>query len=383
MGGGSDFALAADIVIASEDAQIGTPYSRIWGSYLSGMWIHRLGLSRAKWHGLTGRPLSGLEAAEVELINIAVPFAELESTVWRIAGELASLPASQLAAMKLVINQAYEGMGLASTQALGPILDGLMRNTPDALAFIETAREQGVPAAVAERDAGFGDYRPGARGRAARSGERDRSRAARSRRALSLRARSGHPMPPVRAFGAASYSSTGAASTSPLDASTLTSWEADVDVEHEGSLVVLQVDLVERAGRRRPGRRDRLLLGDLRLRQQIGAVVESRAAAVGGVDRLPLGRSRLMATGGCGPGPGPACGRGGLVVARIGDSGSGERQCGDRRHAGYLGLAWFGHASSFRGVGERRRLTSGDEMTVRVGRKSRPAREPALTHRRD
>ena len=41
-------------------------------------------------------------------------------------------PASQLAAMKLVVNQAYENMGLASTQTLGPILDGLMRNTPDA-----------------------------------------------------------------------------------------------------------------------------------------------------------------------------------------------------------------------------------------------------------
>ena len=31
LGGGSDTALCADLVIASEDAQIGTPYSRIWG----------------------------------------------------------------------------------------------------------------------------------------------------------------------------------------------------------------------------------------------------------------------------------------------------------------------------------------------------------------
>ena len=34
--------------------------------------------------------------------------------------------------MKLIVNQAYENMGLSSTQTLGPILDGLMRNTPDA-----------------------------------------------------------------------------------------------------------------------------------------------------------------------------------------------------------------------------------------------------------
>jgi enoyl-CoA hydratase len=158
VGGGSDFALCADLVVASEDAVIGTPYSRMWGAYLSGLWIYRLGLARAKYHALTGRPLSGREAAEVELINQAVPFAELEATVARLAGELARIPASQLAAMKLVVNHAYENMGLASTQTLGPILDGLMRNTPEALGFIERAEREGVRVAVAERDGPFGDY---------------------------------------------------------------------------------------------------------------------------------------------------------------------------------------------------------------------------------
>jgi enoyl-CoA hydratase len=60
--------------------------------------------------------------------------------------------------MKLIVNQAYESMGLHSTQLLGPILDGYMRNTPDALRFVETAAKQGVAAAVAERDRPFGDY---------------------------------------------------------------------------------------------------------------------------------------------------------------------------------------------------------------------------------
>jgi enoyl-CoA hydratase/carnithine racemase len=31
VGGGSDMALCADLIIAAEDAQIGTPYSRVWG----------------------------------------------------------------------------------------------------------------------------------------------------------------------------------------------------------------------------------------------------------------------------------------------------------------------------------------------------------------
>jgi enoyl-CoA hydratase len=158
VGGGSDLALCADLVIASEDAQIGTPYSRMWGCYLSGMWLYRLGLTRAKEFALTGRPLSGVEAANAGLINAAVPFARLTSEVSARASALTSLPSSQLAAMKLIVNQAYENMGLASTQLLGPVLDGLMRNTPAAREFIELAERDGVGAAIARRDAPFGDY---------------------------------------------------------------------------------------------------------------------------------------------------------------------------------------------------------------------------------
>ena len=158
VGGGSDFALCADLVVASEDAVIGTPYSRMWGAYLSGMWIYRLGLAKAKEHALLGTPLSGAQAAEIELINRAVPFDALEQTVAELAAALARIPASQLAAMKLVVNHAYENMGIASTQVLGPILDGLMRNTPDALEFIARAESDGVRSAVSERDGPFGDY---------------------------------------------------------------------------------------------------------------------------------------------------------------------------------------------------------------------------------
>ncbi|HYA35296.1 MAG TPA: crotonase/enoyl-CoA hydratase family protein [Candidatus Binataceae bacterium] len=163
VGGGSDYALCADLVIASEDARIGTPYSRMWGAYLSGMWIYRLGLTRAKEYALTGKPLSGKEAAEVGLINRAVAFDQLEATVQTLAEQLASIPVSQLSAMKLVVNHAFENMGLASTQVLGPILDGLMRNTPDARRFIELAEKEGVRAAITERDRLFGDYSQGSK----------------------------------------------------------------------------------------------------------------------------------------------------------------------------------------------------------------------------
>ena len=158
VGGASDTALCGDLIIAAEDARIGTPYSRMWGAYLSGMWLYRLGLTKAKEYALTGKPLSGREAADIGLINEAVPFDELEDTVRARAEQLASIPASQLAAMKLVVNHAFENMGISSTQVLGPVLDGLMRNTPDALAFIDRAQSEGVGAVIEARDGPFGDY---------------------------------------------------------------------------------------------------------------------------------------------------------------------------------------------------------------------------------
>ena len=97
-------------------------------------------------------------AAAAGLINRAVPFEELEDTVRDQAAELASLPPSQLAAMKLIVNQAYDNMGLQSTQTLGPILDGYMRNTPEAHRFMEVSSNGGASEAIRRRDEAFGDY---------------------------------------------------------------------------------------------------------------------------------------------------------------------------------------------------------------------------------
>src|ERR1700733_15183329 len=120
--------------------------------------VHGWCVGGGSYYALTGKPLSGREAADIGLINRAVPFDQLEAVVRTQAEELASLPMGQLAAQKLIVNQAYENMGLASTQTLGAVLDGIMRNIPEAHAFIDHAAEHGVSSAVAERDGRFGDY---------------------------------------------------------------------------------------------------------------------------------------------------------------------------------------------------------------------------------
>ena len=167
VGGGSEMALCADIVIASEDARIGTPYSRMWGCHHAGMWVYRLGLARAKELALTGRAVSGSEASEIGLINAAVPFEELEQETRELAQRLACIPASQLAAMKLVVNQAYDNMGLSSTQLLGSVMDSMMRNTPEAREFIDRAASEGVGAADRGARRALRRLQPGGGGRQA------------------------------------------------------------------------------------------------------------------------------------------------------------------------------------------------------------------------
>ncbi len=158
VGGGSELALCADLVIAADDARFGTPYSRVWGCHLTGMWVYRLGLAKAKYYALTGEWISGREAADIELINFSYPLEELDQKVQELAEKLTQIPLTQLVSMKLIVNQAYDNMGLQSTQTLGPILDGAMRNTPEGRGFVRLAQEEGVKAAVIQRDGPFGDY---------------------------------------------------------------------------------------------------------------------------------------------------------------------------------------------------------------------------------
>jgi enoyl-CoA hydratase len=156
--GGTDMALCSDIIIAAEDAQIGYAPARIWGSPLTAMWVYRLGPEWAKRHLLTGDPIDGKTAERIGLIYKAVPADRLEQEVEGLAQRMANIPVSQLASMKLLVNQAYENMGLRTTQLLGSILDGLMRHTPDGLAWRRLIDEKGIRAAIEARDGPFGDY---------------------------------------------------------------------------------------------------------------------------------------------------------------------------------------------------------------------------------
>jgi enoyl-CoA hydratase len=150
--GGSDIALCCDIVLMADAARIGYPPARVWGCPTTAMWVHRLGAERAKRMLLTGDTVSGKEAAQMGLVTASYPADRLDQEVEALARRMSTLPANQLMMQKLVINQAFENQGLASSQVLATFMDGVARHSPEGVAFKKRAEEVGWKRAVQERD---------------------------------------------------------------------------------------------------------------------------------------------------------------------------------------------------------------------------------------
>ena len=152
--GGSDIALCADIVIMAEDAKIGYMPARVWGCPTTAMWVYRLGAEKAKRMLLTGDTVDGKTAEKMGLVYQAVPLKILDKTVDALARRMAGVPRNQLMMQKLMINQAYENMGLANTQMIATLFDGITRHSPEGVWFKQHAEKHGFHEAVKWRDGG-------------------------------------------------------------------------------------------------------------------------------------------------------------------------------------------------------------------------------------
>ena len=152
--GGSDIALCCDFVVMAENATIGYPPARVWGVPTPAMWVYRLGPEKAKRMLLTGDVITGIEAKEMGLVLDAVPEAELDDYVDSLANRIGSVPKNQLMMNKLLVNQAVENMGLASTQILSTFFDGIARHSPEGMWFKQVSEDEGFKEAVRRRDSG-------------------------------------------------------------------------------------------------------------------------------------------------------------------------------------------------------------------------------------
>jgi enoyl-CoA hydratase len=152
--GGSDIALCCDIIFMNKKARIGYPPSRVWGCPTTSMWFYRLGAEKTKRMLFTGDLVSGTEAERMGLIYKSVPIEHLDEEIKRLVDRIKGVPKNQLMMMKMLVNQSFENMGLANTQMIATIFDGITRHSPEGIWFKQRAEEVGFKQAVAERDSG-------------------------------------------------------------------------------------------------------------------------------------------------------------------------------------------------------------------------------------
>ena len=158
VGGATDLVLCCDQLYMASDAHIGYAPSRVFGTPTTMMWIYRLGLEHAKQFLLTGRAIDADTAFRIGLVAHVVEPEELAATIEADAQRFRHIPANQLALNKMLINQAFENMGLRTSQMMGTFFDGVTRHTEEALLWAEDLEERGVRDVVADRDRPWQDY---------------------------------------------------------------------------------------------------------------------------------------------------------------------------------------------------------------------------------
>jgi enoyl-CoA hydratase len=159
LAGACELALCCDITIAAEDAIFGEPELKFGAGIVVMMLPWLVGPKRAKEIILTGADkIPAREAAGMGLINRVVAKGEAERAALSMARHIAVVDPHLVQETKRAINRSFEIMGL--TEALQEALDidlGIEgEGSADKKRFMEIARDQGLRAAIAWRDARFG-----------------------------------------------------------------------------------------------------------------------------------------------------------------------------------------------------------------------------------
>lgn len=108
VGAGLGLALACDLVIAAEDARIGSPFARIGAVLDSGshrFLVDRIGPARTLELIYTGRFLTGREAADAGIVNACVPVADLAEHARRLAQTVSKGPTAAFTQSKLLVRR--------------------------------------------------------------------------------------------------------------------------------------------------------------------------------------------------------------------------------------------------------------------------------------
>ncbi len=159
LAGGTDLALACDLVIAADDAKIGFPATRANGTPPAHMWTYHVGPQWAKRMLFTGDKILGGDAVKIGLVLESWPAEKLDEAVNDMARRVGAVDSELLAAHKRVVNMALEQMGADRMQRIAAELDARahLSTGPRRMRFKSDMKDHGLKEALKNRDEPFGD----------------------------------------------------------------------------------------------------------------------------------------------------------------------------------------------------------------------------------
>lgn len=147
VGLGATLALMCDVIFADDRAKIGDPHvalGLVAGDGGAVIWAQRIGLARAKEYLLTGELLKAPQAAEIGLINYALPAEELDAAVHAFCDKLLNGATSAIRWTKLLTNMELKRIAHSVMEA-GIAYESLSVRTADHLEGIAALREKRAP----------------------------------------------------------------------------------------------------------------------------------------------------------------------------------------------------------------------------------------------
>lgn len=148
---GLEMAMQCDLVYAAEDAKMCWRPVSGSGRYMH-MWPWLIGVRRTKELLFTGRYITGAEAAEVGMVNAALPAADLTAHVRATAEQIARVPLAFLALEKQATNKCFDFMGAREGQEYAATVHAMCHRTEDGIQITDDTYVENWREKIAERD---------------------------------------------------------------------------------------------------------------------------------------------------------------------------------------------------------------------------------------
>jgi enoyl-CoA hydratase len=165
LAGGLELAMACDLIVAADDAQLGEPEIRFGSAPVTLLMPFLIGQKKTRELLMTGDLIDAEEARRIGLVNRVVPRDRLDEEVDALADRLARVPPDVMAPTKVMLNRAMDAAGFAAAVEMGLDLQSFINMSETAREFDRIVQSEGLNAALAWRDRRY-DERLSEQGRA-------------------------------------------------------------------------------------------------------------------------------------------------------------------------------------------------------------------------